>query len=129
MALSFGTSVAINNLLALKAFYTFLFNYQLHETPSWLERKFILPRLRNWVADKACSTMAELVLDESAKSASVTLNDVPGDFFAVLYCVQNPKELVGITEGAQLFILLANMSLEFEKIKKPRPSIQHEPRS
>lgn len=125
MSLSFGTSVSINNILALKAFYTFLFNYRLHEKPTWIERKFILPKLQSWVADKACGTMADLVLDETARTASVALNDVPGDFFAILYCVQNPHELVGVQSGHDLFQLLAQMALEFEKIKKPRENIRH----
>lgn len=125
MSLSFGTSVSINNLLALKSFYTFLFNYELHEKPTFIERKFIINRARKWLENKACSIMADLVLDPTAKAASVTLNDVASDYFAVLYCVQNPQELSGITEGQQLFILLANMTLEFEKVKKPRENIQH----
>lgn len=125
MGMTFGTSVAINNILALRSFYTFLFNYELHEQPNWVERRFIIPHLKAWVASKGWNTLQEMLNDPAAKSASVTLNDVPGDMFAVLYLVNNPHELGQMTDGAQLFILLAQMALEFEKIRKPRESIQH----
>lgn len=122
--LTFGTVVALNNLLALKAFYTFLFNYNLHEKPSFLE-KLWLPRLSGWVERRAIVTMKELLNDEGARSASVSLNDVSGDFFSILYCVHNPQEVVKIKSGRELFIVLANMALEFEKIKKPRENVSH----
>jgi hypothetical protein len=125
MALSFGTSVAVNNILALRSFYTFLFNYELHEKPSWIERRFVIPRLKGWVSNKAWQNMRELLADPAAKTASVTLNDVPGDFFAVLYLVNNPHEMGQMAEGKELFLLLAQMALEFEKIRKPREIIQH----
>jgi hypothetical protein len=123
MALSFGTSVSVNNILALRAFYTFLFNYSLHENPSFIERRFLIPRLKAWVADRAYRTMRELLTDPSAKAASVSLNDVSGDFFAVLYLVVNPHELGRTSTGHELFQLLAQMGLEFEKIRKPRENI------
>lgn len=125
MALSFGTSVAVNNILALRAFYTFLFNHELHGKPSWLERRFILPRLKAWVADQAWTNMQELMADAGAQAASVSLNDVPGDFFAVLYIVNRPHEIGELRTGRELFQLLAQMALEFEKIRKPRENIQH----
>ena len=125
MSLTFATSVAVNNILALKAFHCFLFNYELHEKPSWLERRFIIPRLKAWVAAKAWSNMQELLKSPVHVGASVTLNDVAGDFFAVLYLTQNPQEMGEMTTGQELFVLLAQMSLEFEKVKKPRESISH----
>jgi hypothetical protein len=129
MGLSFGVSVAVNNILALRAFHTFLFNYGLHERPTWIERKFILPRLTAWVERQGLRQMASLMTDPLCKEASVSLNDVTGDFFAVLYISHNPHELGSITTGKELFQLLAIMGLEFEKIRKPRESISHEPRS
>ena len=119
--LTFGTSVSTNNILALRAFYTFIFNYTLHEKPTFLER-FWLPRLKQWVENKAVSTMNELLNDPDAKSASVSLNDVSGDFFAVLYIVQNPHLVTEIKTGHELFQLLAQMALEFEKVRKPHLS-------
>lgn len=119
MALTFGTSVAVNNILALRAFYTFIFNYTLHEKPAFWERLW-LPDLKKWVARRAFKTMGELLTDPEAKSASVTLNDVSGDFFAVLYVVHNPMTIVNVTSGQDLFILLSQMALEFEKIRKPK---------
>jgi len=121
--LTFGTVVALNNLLALKAFYTFLFNYNLHEKPSFFE-KLWLPRLSAWVERRAVATMNELLNDQGAKTASVSLNDVSGDFFSILYCVHNPQEVVKLKSGRELFLVLAQMALEFEKIKKPRENVQ-----
>lgn len=117
--LTFGTSVSVNNILALRAFYTFIFNYTLHEKPSFLE-KIWLPKLKAWIEKRAVATMNELLNDPSAKQASVSLNDVSGDFFAVLYVVQNPQLVIEMKTGAELFQLLAQMALEFEKVRKPR---------
>ena len=119
MALTFGTSVAVNNILALRAFYTFIFNYTLHEKPAFWERLW-LPDLKKWVARRAMKTMKTLLADEEAKNASVSLNDVNGDFFAVLYIVQNPSLIKEVDGGHELFQLLAQMALEFEKIRKPK---------
>lgn len=118
MALSFGTSVSVNNILALRAFYTFIFNYTLHEKPSFLE-KLWLPHLKAWIETRAVKTMNELLNDTDAKFASVSLNDVSGDFFAVLYIVQNPQLVVEIKTGQELFQMLAQMALEFERVRKP----------
>lgn len=117
--LTFSTSVSVNNILALRAFYTFIFNYTLHEKPSFLE-KIWLPKLKAWIEKRAVATMNELLNDPSAKQASVSLNDVPGDFFAVLYTVQNPQLVIEIKTGHDLFQILAQMALEFEKIRKPK---------
>lgn len=117
--LTFGTSVAVNNILALRAFYTFIFNYTLHEKPSFLE-KIWLPHLKNWIQDRAIKTMDSLMTDADARMASVSLNDVSGDFFAILYIVQNPQLITEVKTGHELFQLLAQMALEFEKIRKPK---------
>lgn len=93
MALTFSTSVSVNNILALRAFYTFIFNYTLHEKPTFIE-KLWLPRLKGWVEKRVVATMNGLLTDSSAKYASVSLNDVSGDFFAVLYLIQNRKSVV-----------------------------------
>lgn len=119
MSMTFGTSVSVNNLLALRAFYTFLFNYQLHEKPHFWE-KLAIPYLKRWIEQKAVNTMNDLLNDADAKAASVSLNDVSGDFFAVLYIVQNPEHVVDLRTGHELFQLLAQMALEFEKIRKPK---------
>ena len=125
--LTFGTSVAVNNILALRAFYTFIFNYTLHEKPSFIE-KLWLPDLKKWVAKRAMKTMRELLADGEAKAASVSLNDVTGDFFAVLYVVQHPELIANISNGQELFILLAQMALEFEKIRKPKVDAGYAPK-
>lgn len=121
--LSFGTSVSINNLFALKAFHTFLFNYQLHEKPNFLERYF-LPRLNVWVEDQAMKQMASLAESPDAKDASVSLNDVSSEIFTVLYLVQHPELIIDCSTGKELFIVMAQMNLEFIKIQKPKASIE-----
>ena len=126
MSMTFGTSVSVNNLLALRAFYTFLFNYQLHEKPHFWE-KLAIPYLKGWVEQKAVNTMNELLNDDAAKTASVSLNDVSGDFFAVLYIVNNPELVVDCKTGHELFQLLAQMALEFEKIRKPKADTGYVP--
>jgi len=127
MALTFGTSIAVNNILALRAFYTFIFNYTFHEKTSWLERLW-LPDLKKWVAKRAMATMRNLLKDSNAKTASVSLNDVPGDFFAVLYIARNPHLIVNIYTGQDLFQLLAQMALEFEKVRRPKTEAGYEQR-
>lgn len=122
--LTFGTSVAINNLTALRYFYTFIFNYILHDKPTWLERQW-LPRLKEWIEDRALVVMNELVNDKEVKNASVALNDVSSDFFAALYIAIHPETVVNVKQGGDLFLLLAQMALEFEKVKKPRADVQH----
>lgn len=118
MALTFGTSVAVNNILALRAFYTFIFNYELHEAPAFWE-KWWLPALKRWVARRALQTMLNLINDGDAQAASVSLNDVAGDFFSVLYIVQYPDTIRNVHNGHDLFQVLADMTLQFEKIRKP----------
>lgn len=117
--LTFGTSVSINNLQALRSFHTFLFNYQMHEHPSFIE-KWFLPKLKTWVEERAIATMSELLVSEDAKSASVSLNDVSSEMFCVLYIVQNPQLITEIRTGKDLFMLMANMNLEFVKIQRPK---------
>lgn len=73
------------------------------------------------------ATLAQLLTDPDAKLASVSLNDVSGDFFAVLYAIQNAHLLANITNGKDCFLLLAQMSLEFEKVKHPRDGTVYTP--
>lgn len=119
MAITFGTSVSINNLQALRAFHTFLFNYTLHEHPSFFER-LVIPKLAAWVEEKALATISELLLSEDAKTASVSLNDVSSEMFCVLYIVQNPQFLTEVHIGRDLFMLMAQMNLEFAKVQRPK---------
>lgn len=119
MSLDFGSSVSINNLLALRAMYTFLFNYVQFEHPSFIDR-LVIPHAKAWIERAAIRTMTELLGNQSAKKVSVSLNDVPGDMFSVLYIVQHPELVVEVSTGHELFQLLAQMALEFEKIRKPK---------
>lgn len=126
MSLSFSTSVSINNLLALKAFHTFLFNYGLHEKPGVIERMAI-PHLQSWVERKAMSTINELLRDEDAKLASVSLNDVSAGIFTCLYLVQNQHLLTEVKTGKDLFMLMAEMELEFVKVQRPKATTEYKP--
>lgn len=151
MALSFAVSVSVNNLLALKAFRTYLANYQQHEMPRgkragaiirWMERKlahwlvmsayrlsrqrFMVGFAKQMVDTAAVNTFADLMLNPEALKASVALNDVQPGMFAILYLVQNPQYLNDVKAGKDLFAIISQLELEFALVKKPREGIKHE---
>ena len=153
MSLSFGTSVAVNNILALKAFRTYLINYKQHEMPRgkrrgrisrWIERqvigwltkslwistrqRFILDFVKTVIEAQALKTVADLLVDSEARKASVALKDVEPSMFAMLYLVRNPHLLADAKTGTELFAVISQLELEFALIKNPRETIQHEPR-
>lgn len=150
MSLSFGTSVAVNNLIALKAFRTYLINYKQHEMPRgkranwfvrWLERmaislltrslwissrqRFIIGFAKSIIEAQALKTVADLIVDPDAKKASVSLKDVEPAMFTMLYLVQNPYLLADVKTGTELFAIISQLELEFALIKHPRESVQH----
>lgn len=115
MSLSFGQVVGVNNLLALRAFSTFLFNYTLHEKPNFIER-FAIKAADKWIELRARKEFIEL--KNGIEQASLSLNDCQTGMFTVLY-LASQKELT-FGSGKELFQLISNTELEFEKIKKPR---------
>lgn len=143
--LSFNTSVLVNNLLALKAFRTFLNNYKQHEMPKkairerlrlWLERKlvafigeslrktsrqrFLVELAKNLVETHAQKVMSELMSDNDAKTAFATLKDAPVGVFALLYIVQHPHLLSEVRSAKELFDLISQTELTVALLKNPR---------
>lgn len=115
MSLNYGQVVGCNNLLALRYFSTFLFNYSLHEKPNFIER-WAIRAADKWIELRARKEFIEL--KQGIEEASVNLNDCPTSMFTVLY-LASQKELT-LNSGKDLFKLIADTELEFEKIKKPR---------
>lgn len=142
--MNFSTSVSVNNLLALKAFRTFLNNYKQHELPkpirgtlrNWLERKLVdflalsvakLSRQRLLLAlakvlveKHATKIMTELVQDRDAQTAFASLKDAPVGMFSILYLVQNPHLLAEIKSTKALFDLISETELKVALLKNPR---------
>lgn len=115
MGLSFSQVVAANNLLALKSFSVFLFNYSFHEKPNFIER-WCIKRAQAWIENRARKEFIDLKV--GIDSASVGLNDCQTSLFTVLY-LASQKSLT-FSSGKELFDLIAQTELEFERIKKPR---------
>lgn len=115
MSLNFGQVVGCNNLLALRAFSTFLFNYSLHEKPNFIER-IAIGAADKWIELRARKEFIEL--KKGIEDASLSLNDCQTGVFTVLYLASQKDLTFG--SGKELFQLIANTELEFEKIKKPR---------
>jgi hypothetical protein len=115
VGLNFGQVVGVNNLLALKAFSTFLFNYSLHEKPNFIER-WAIRAAAKWIELRARKEFIEL--KQGIDTVSLSLNDCQTSMFTVLY-LATQKELT-FNNGQELFKLIADNELEFEKIKHPK---------
>lgn len=143
--MTFNISVLVNNLLALKAFRTFLINYKQHEMPRsvrlnglsrWFERKLInflavsvrklsrqrllLALARVLVENHATKIMTELVQDDDAKRAFASLKDAPVGMFSILYLVQHSHLLAEIKSAKELFDLISETELTVALLKNPR---------
>lgn len=116
MSLSFGQVVSCNNILALKAFTTFLANYRIHYKPNFFERMAI-NSAEKWIELRARKELIELRNTELEK-INLRLNDTPTALFTVLYLAGQRDMTFG--SGKELFEAISNTELEFEKIKKPR---------
>lgn len=119
MSLSFTQVVACNNLLALRSFSTFLFNYSLHEKPNLIER-LAIGAAEKWIELRARKEFIELkqALDTMEDKGSIKLKGCRTAVFTVLYLASN-KELT-FSSGKELFKMISDTELEFEKIKNPR---------
>jgi hypothetical protein len=114
--LSFGLVVASNNLLALKAFNTFLSNYCLFEKPSFIE-KFIIKRTKVWLEKEAIKQFKDIREEVVKDTINLSLNDCPTGMFTVLHLGNLP---IPMPTGKELFDLISHTELEFEKLKKPK---------
>ncbi len=115
MNISIAQAVACHNILALKDFQTFLFNYQLHEKPNFLE-KWLIARSELWRNRVALKFFNELRETELEK-LTVKLKDCKAEMFAVLYIAGERK--LKFTLASDLFQYISETVLEFDKIKTP----------
>jgi len=114
--LNFGIVVACNNLLAMRAFNTFLSNYLLFNKPSFIER-FLINRSKDWIYSKAIKEFIELKVEVTKVTVNVTLNECPAGMFAVLYLA---NQGVVCHNAPDLFALIATTELDFFKLQKPK---------
>lgn len=119
--LSFGLVVASNNLLALKAFNTFLSNYCLFEKPTFIE-KFIIKRVKVWLEKETIKQFKDIKEEVIKAVINLSLNDCATGMFTVLHLGNLPMPL---PTGKELFDLISHTELEFEKLKKPKTSEQY----
>lgn len=115
--LSFGVVVACNNLLAIKAFNTFLSNYLLFNKPLFFE-KFLIKKSKDWIYSKALKEYRELKEEVKKDTINVTLNDCPAGMFAVLFLANDPKAV--FKDATELFASISATELEFVKLQKPK---------
>lgn len=114
--LSFGIVVACNNLLAMRAFVTFLSNYLLFNKPYFFER-FLIGKAKAWIYAKALKEFKELKEEVKKDTINVTLNECPAGMFAVLYLA---NQNVPVEDAAGLFASISATELEFVKLQKPK---------
>lgn len=119
MSLSFTQVVACNNLLALRSFSTFLFNYSLHESPNFIER-LAIGAAEKWIELRARKEFIELKqsMEEMEDKTSINLKGCRTAIFTVLYLATD-KQLT-FSSGKDLFKLISDTELEFEKVKNPK---------
>lgn len=119
--LNFATVVACKNILALKDFTTFLFNYEIHERPNFLERK-VISFAKKWIEVIVIKQWNDLKTELKPNTINLGLNDCSTGMFTVLYLahqqnnVSFAKEL--LTSGKEIFLSIASLEVEFEKLKK-----------
>lgn len=121
MNISIAQAVACRNFLALKDFNTFLFNYQLHEKPNFIE-KWAIKTSAAWLNRLALRFFNELRNTELNK-LTVKLKDCKTDMFSVLYVAGDKK--VTFDTAQDLFRVVADTILEFDKIKTPTDDTEY----
>ena len=121
MNLTIAQAVACRNLLALKDFNTFLFNYQLHERPSFLE-KWAMRVSKAWLDRQAMRFFNELRSTELEK-LTLKLKDCKTEMFSVLYIAGDRK--LKFTSASELFPVISDTVLEFDKIKTPAEETEY----
>lgn len=123
MSLTFGLVVAVNNLLALKNFNTFLSNYIIHEKPNWLERKLIQSSLI-WLEKQIWNNWKDLNVELEKRRFNLIPKSSRSDFWSVLYTANeqwltsiDSKKIKSIKE---LFGEFSLHELKIDRMKKPR---------
>jgi|SRR5581483_4133663 len=121
MNISIAQAVAARNILALKDFNTFLFNYQLHEKPNFVE-KWAIKTSAAWLNHLAMKFFKELRTTELEK-LTVKLKDCKTELYSVLHVAADRK--VNFDSAPELFRLISDTMLEFDKIKTPTEETQY----
>lgn len=119
--LTFGAIVAAKNVLACKDFETALFNFEIHERPSWFHKK-ILVLAKAWIERWGLKQFKDLQEEVRPGNINLGLNDCATPLFAVLYLANQQNEVsmekLRLTNGQEVFASLSHLELEFEKLKK-----------
>lgn len=119
MSLSFNLVVLVNNLIALKRFNTFLSNYELWEKPTWVH-KWAIHRARGWIGRESLRIFNEIIKEVQDAPPVLGLNDCATDMFAVLHIALH----VLPADAKDLFNLMSETELNFERLKKPRSDLK-----
>jgi hypothetical protein len=124
--LSFGAIIAAKNVLACKDMTTALFNYEIHERPTWLHKK-LLVLAKTWIAKWGLKQFRDLQLEVAPGVISLGINDCTTALFAVLYLANQQNnismEKLRLNTGYEVFASLSHMELEFEKLKKQQSGV------
>jgi 23S rRNA G2445 N2-methylase RlmL len=114
--ISFNLVVSCNNLDALRRFNVFLSNYLMWEKPGLFSR-WLVKKARVFVEREAFKAYEEILKELALERVSIGLGECPTPMFAALYMA---NEHILPHSGEELFITLADIELQFEKLKKPR---------
>lgn len=127
--LSFGAVIAAKNVLACKDFQTALFNYEIHERPTWFHKK-ILVLAKAWLSRWGFKQFKDLMEEVKPGTINLGMNDCSTALFAALYLAnqqnQVSMEKLRLTNGEEVFASLSHMELEFEKLKKQQAGVEIE---
>lgn len=119
--LTFGSIIAAKNVLACKDMVTCLFNYEIHERPTWFHKK-ILVLAKAWLYRFGYKQFKDLQAEVAPGTINLGMNDCSTSLFAALYLAnqqnQVSMEKLRLTNGEEVFASLSHLELEFEKLKK-----------
>jgi len=115
--LSVALVFAVNDVLALRSFNTFLNNFVIHEKPNFIER-WAAKRAQGWIQSRAMTIFKDIRRETADKQIDLALNQCGADMFAVLSLSTQPS--FQPTAGDELFLAIAAAELAFKKLQSPR---------
>jgi hypothetical protein len=116
--LSVSLVFAVNDLLALKSFNTFLNNFQIHENPNLVSR-YLAKWSQRWIQARSLKIFSEVRTMAGDNTIDVALNKCSTGMFAVLSLATTPS--FQPKQGTELFLSIASAELAFEKLRAPQP--------
>jgi hypothetical protein len=122
---SFNLVYNCNSLDALRKFSVFLNTYPLFNRTSFVER-WLIKKAKGFIERAAAKAYTEVLVEIGQNKVSASLNDCPSSMFAILYLA---NERITPKSAQELFSLLAETELSFEKLKKPRGEAAYTPPS